>query len=103
MTVRIRLPLGKPMQRKQGKNRHLALAAGAFLQPAALLAYVLGFWRLAADLGLSAHFGITGTLFSHWQVWMPVAGVAHIAAVALDRYGRGGELRVPLHVFRKAA
>ncbi len=94
MKVRIQLRTGPPVQRKAGKNRHLALAGGALLIPAALMAYVLGFWRLASDMGVAGEFGITG-VFSHWQVWMAVAAALHLIASVLNKYGRGGDLHVP--------
>ena len=58
MVVRIRLRKGPPVTRKRGKNRHLALACGALLIPASLMAYVLGFWRLASDMGMAREFAI---------------------------------------------
>src|SRR5579884_2610256 len=94
MLLRIRIPQGRPVQRKSGKNRHIALAAAALLGPAALMAYVLGFWRLAADMGVAGEFGING-IFSHWQVWMAVAAALHLIASGLNKYGRGGDLHVP--------
>ena len=94
MILRIRLRRGRPIQRKQGKNRHVALAFGALLTPLALMAYVLGFWRLASDMGFAGEFGITG-VFSHWQIWIGTAAALHIAGSSLNRYGRGGDLHVP--------
>ena len=94
MKVRIRLSTGRPVQRKRGKNRHLALAGGALLIPASLMAYVLGFWSLASDMGVAGPFGIHG-IFSHWQLWMAVAVSVHVLASVFNRYGRGGELEVP--------
>jgi hypothetical protein len=94
MIVRIRLKRGRPVQRKIGKNRHVAFAVGALLIPVALMAYVLAFWRLASDIGLAGEFGITG-LFSHWQIWIGVGAILHLAASSFNRYGRGGDLNVP--------
>src|SRR5690348_335198 len=94
MKVRIRLQTGRPIQRKHGKNRHLALAGGALLIPVSVLAYVLGFWSLASELGMAGAFGITG-LFSHWQLWMAFAVAVHLSAGVLGRYGRGGGLELP--------
>jgi hypothetical protein len=94
MVLRIKLQRGRPIQRKRGKNRHIALALGALLTPIALMAYVLGFWRLASDMGLAGPFGITG-VFSHWQIWIGLAAALHITAVSLNRYGRGGALHGP--------
>jgi hypothetical protein len=97
MVVRIKLPRGRPLLRRSGKNRHIAFAVGALLTPAALMAWVLGFWRLAADIGVAGEFGITG-VWSHWQIWMVSAaflqGVSHI----LNRYGRGGDLKKPREI-----
>jgi len=94
MVVRIRFRRGRRFQRKPGKNRHVALAFASLLTPAALMAYVLGFWRLAADMGVAGQFGITG-LFSHWQIWIVTAVLLHALSHMLNRYGRGGSLQVP--------
>jgi hypothetical protein len=94
MVVRIRLGKGRPVTRKRGKNRHLAAALGALLIPACLMAYVLGFWRVASDMGITGEFGIKGT-FSHWQLWMATAVALHVLATILNRYGRGGDLEIP--------
>jgi|SRR5579863_664427 hypothetical protein len=94
MIVRIRLGTGRPIQRKLGKNRHLALACAALLIPASLMAYVLGFWRLASDMGFAAEPGITG-VFGHWQVWIATAVSLHGASSMLNRYGRRGQFEIP--------
>jgi hypothetical protein len=94
MVLRIRLRQGRPIQRKTGKNRHVALALAALLVPSALMAYVLGFWRLASDMGLAGEFGFSG-FFSHWQIWIPLGGLFQFAAAVLNKYGRGGEWNVP--------
>jgi hypothetical protein len=94
MIVRIQLRRGHPLRKTRGKNRQLALASGALLIPASLMAYVLGFWRLASDLGVTNEFAIRG-VFSHWQIWIVTAVVLHVAAGVLSRYGRGGEFHLP--------
>jgi hypothetical protein len=94
MIVRIHLRQGHPLRRARGKNRQLALAGGALLIPASLMAYVLGFWRLASDLGVTNEFAIRG-VFSHWQLWIVIAVVLHVGAGVLSRYGRGGEFHLP--------
>jgi hypothetical protein len=94
MRVRIRFETGPPIQRKSGKNRHLASACGALLIPASLMAYVLGLWSLTSDMGMSNAFGITGVL-SHWQVWIAVGVLLHAFSSILNRYARVGELQVP--------
>jgi len=94
MIVRIRLGQGRAPRKKTGKNRHVALAGGALLVPAALMAYVLGFWRLASDIGAAQEFAIRG-MFSHWQIWIFLAAALHVAATVLNRYGRGGAFHWP--------
>jgi hypothetical protein len=94
MIVRIQLGTGRRIQRKAGKNRHLALAFGALLIPAALMAYVLAFWRLASDIGIVAPSGVTGP-FSHWQVSIAAAVFLHATSSVLNRYGRHGEFQLP--------
>ena len=97
MIVRIQLGTGRKIQRKAGKNRHLALACGSLLMPAALMAYVLGFWRLASDMELVSPSGITGP-FSHWQVSIAAAVFLNAASSVLNRYGRQGEFHLPLRL-----
>ena len=58
------------------------------------MAYVLGIWSLASEMGMAGAFGIAG-LFSHWQVWIAIAVVLHVGSTVLTRYGRGGGLNVP--------
>src|SRR5712671_4754025 len=94
MIVKIRFPEGRRLNRKGGTNRELAAALGALLIPASLMAYSLGFWRLASDMGLAGQFGITGA-FSHWQLWIGLGVILHASAISLNRYGRGGELQMP--------
>jgi hypothetical protein len=94
MMVRIKLQLGRPIQRKSGKNRRLASAIGTLLIPVALMAYVMGFWRLASDMDMAGAFVVTG-IFSHWQVWFTIAVAISLASSSLNRYGRGGDLNIP--------
>jgi hypothetical protein len=94
MIVRIRFPEGRPRQHQRSTNRDLSAAFGALLVPASLMAYSLGFWRLASDMGLAGQFGITGA-FSHWQLWIGLGVFLHAGAISLNRYARGGELEMP--------
>jgi hypothetical protein len=66
----------------------VALALASLLTPAAVMACVLAFWRLAADLNATGQFPITDGLFSHWQVWMASATVLQFCAMVLNRYGK---------------
>src|SRR5687767_8164647 len=43
------------------------------LPPAILLAGILGFWRLGADLRWTGEFPISSGVFSRYQVWFAVA------------------------------
>jgi hypothetical protein len=45
----------------------------ALLTPAAVVALVLGLWRVSADLGWTEEFLISKGFFSHWQVWIALA------------------------------
>jgi len=94
MIVKIRFPQGRRLQDQRGSNRAVSAALGALLVPVSLMAYSLGFWRLASDMGLAGQFDITGT-FSHWQVWIGLGVVSHTAAIVLNRHGRGGDLELP--------
>ena len=88
MRVRIRLRTGPRVRVNRRPNRQIALAIGALLTPAAVMACALGFWRLAADLRWTSNFAISNGFFSHWQVWMAGAVVLEVGAIALDRYGK---------------
>ncbi|MBI3684144.1 MAG: hypothetical protein HY235_27540 [Acidobacteria bacterium] len=87
MRVRIRFQEGPQVRRTAGKNRHLAAAAAALLTPAAVAAAVLGVWRICADIGLAREFAIPQGIFSHWQVWLALAGLLQLGAFLLNRYG----------------
>src|SRR4030095_3393134 len=94
MKVKIRFPRGRALQPRRGTNREVSAALGALLVPASLMAYSLGFWRLAFDLGLAGQFDITGA-FSHWQLWIGLGVALHAAAISLNRHARGGDLELP--------
>jgi hypothetical protein len=74
--------------------RHLALSCAALVTPLSLMAYVLGFWRLASDMGMAGAFVFSG-LLSHWQIWLALALTLHGSAFLLNRYGRGQDLPAP--------
>lgn len=99
MTVRVRLQTGPRIRRGSGKNRRVALAVAALLWPAVLTAYVLGLWALGAEIQLTGTFGIAHGVFSRWQVWLAVAIALHLMTVGIGRYGREGNLRLPIEMF----
>src|SRR5277367_3963140 len=88
MVVRIRLSSGTRVRQKRRKNQHVALATASLLTPAAVMACALTFWRLAADLNATGQFPIPSGFFSHWQVWLTLAGSLQFCATILNRYGK---------------
>ena len=91
MVVKIRLGTGPKLRQKRHKNQHVALAFAALTTPAAVMALVLAFWRLAADLRFTGQFPIAEGLFSHWQIWMVAAIALQGCAILLNRYGKPEE------------
>ena len=87
MIVRIRFHSGPTLRQKQRKNQHAVLALASLLTPAAVMASVLAFWRLAADFNATGQFPITSGFFSHWQVWLAGAALLQFCAITLNRYG----------------
>jgi hypothetical protein len=91
MIVRIRWRTATRVVRGPRNNRRAALAMASLLVPVAVMASVLGIWRLAADLKMAADFAIPNGLFSHWQVWIACALVLAFLSRLLNRYGRGND------------
>ncbi len=94
MRVRIRFRLGPKVARRLARNREFAAITAALLTPAAVVALVLGIWRLGYDLKWTGEFAISNGLFSHWQVWIATAVLLQTCASILNRYGRGGRREV---------
>ena len=90
MLVRIRLNQGPALRRERGNHRQAALALGALLVPASLMALVLALWRLAAGLKWTAEFPISSGIFAGWETWVAAALLLQIFALLLNRFGRGG-------------
>jgi hypothetical protein len=88
MVVRIRLGRGTRLQKKQRKNQHVALALAGLITPVAVMALVLAFWRLAADLKFTGDFPIVQGVFSHWQIWLLTGAALQVSAILLNRYGK---------------
>ena len=87
MKVRILLGAGVRRQPKNRKNARVALAFAALLRPASLMAFALGFWRIASDMRISGEFPILDGVFSHWQVWIAAGFAIEACAFMLNRYG----------------
>ena len=94
MRVRIRFSRGARVGKGRRKNQRLALAVGALLTPATVMACILTLWRLAADLNWTSTFAISSGLFSHWQVWFVAAALLFVCSRALYRYGKGDGAQV---------
>lgn len=56
------------------------------LKPAVLVASVLGFWRIGADLKWMGDFAISWGLFYFWETWLRIAAVLHVTSGKLGRY-----------------
>ena len=89
MLVRIRLGKRPPASVKRAKNRRIAQTIAILLKPAALMAGVLGLWRIASDFNWTGGFAISSGLFSHWQVWLGGAALLQLCSHALNRWGKG--------------
>jgi hypothetical protein len=55
----------------------------ALVTPSAVVALVMGLWRLTADLGWTETFPISAGFFSHWMVWVALAIGLKFGASAL--------------------
>jgi len=56
------------------------------LTPFAVLAGLLGAWRLGADPGWTSDFFIADGLLSHYQLWFAIAIGAQTSAIVLNRW-----------------
>jgi hypothetical protein len=89
MVVKIRLNYAPAFKRSVAWNRQAALVASSLMTPIAVMAWALGFWRIAADLGWTGAFAIASGFFSHWQVWIAIGIVMQFVALLLHRLTRG--------------
>jgi hypothetical protein len=74
----------------------VASASVLVLTPVALLAGVLGVWRLAADPGWTNGFFIAHGVLSRYQLWFAVSIGAQMSALVLNRWVAGQQSVVPL-------
>jgi hypothetical protein len=68
-------------------SRQLANTLIALLTPAAVVAFVMGLWRVCADLGWAGAFLIADGFFSHWQVWIALAMALKMLSSTLIAWG----------------
>lgn len=95
MVVRIRFVKPPTSVEKHLRNRRLALAFAALLQPPAVAALALAMWSVAGGLQWVGRFAFASGVFSHWQTWVAAAAGIWLCARALNRYGNdGGETAV---------
>ena len=64
----------------------VALVTALLLTPSALIAFTMALWIIASDLKWTGEFFLLHGLFSHWQIWITIAGVLLLLARLLDRY-----------------
>jgi hypothetical protein len=89
MQIRIRIRWTKPGEAYRRRKQLIALGLATLLAPAALTAFTMAFWRVAADMRWTGAFVISSGLFSHWQVWLATAAILLLFASALNRFGGG--------------
>ncbi len=87
MVVRIRLKFG-PQKGSGVRNGQTAIVVSTLMTPLALMAWALGFWRIASDMKWAGEFAITQGVFSHWQVWFAVGIAVQFASFLLHRIAR---------------
>ncbi len=85
MTIRLRFRYRPALRRARNANRALAVAMASVLSPASVMAIVLGFWKLGADMNITGEFAISGGIFSHWQVWIAIGIVLQAAAIIISK------------------
>jgi hypothetical protein len=76
------------VRRLIGRPRRFAPVMSYLMTPVALVAYMLAFWRLGADLNWVGEFFISQGLLSRWQVWLALAILTQLAAKELNRLGQ---------------
>lgn len=86
MVVRIRFNYHRALQQTDAINRQAAILTSTLLTPVSVMAFVLGFWRLAADLNWAGSFAIPSGIFSHWQVWFAIGIAVQFFAFLLHRF-----------------
>ena len=95
MVVRIRFVKPPSPLEKRLRNRRLALAFAALLQPPAAAALALAMWSIAGNLQWVGRFAFASGVLSHWQTWFAAAAAIWLCARALNRFGNSeGETAV---------
>ena len=84
--LRIRTAPEKRIVRSRRPNRRLAWLGASLLWPAGVCCFLICSWRWAFDLSWVSRFLEADGIFSHWQPWFVVGGLAQVLAVQLTRY-----------------
>lgn len=90
MVVRIRFVRPAFSSEKRERNRRMALAFAALLQPPAVAASAIALWSIAAGWQWVGNFAFPSGVLSHWQTWLAGAAGIWLCALALNRYGNSG-------------
>ena len=69
--------------------------AGLVLSPLAVIAGVLGAWRLGSDAGWTSDFFITDGSLSRYQLWFAIAVGAQASVLILDRWVANQNVKMP--------
>jgi hypothetical protein len=88
MLVRIRIGKGPNLFLRQRRKQKLAHALAALLTPAALMAFALGIWRIAAGFNWAGGFAIASGVFSYWETWIGLGIALQLGSRVLNRYGK---------------
>lgn len=70
--------------------QNAAVLISVLLTPAALIAFTICFWSLGSELQWTSAFFVSQGIFSHWQVWLVLAGLMLLIARLLRRWARTG-------------
>ena len=72
------------MRALERPERHMPILA-SLMAPVTVVAYVMAFWRFAADMNWTGEFFVSSGLLSKWQVWLAVAAAMHAASHNVNR------------------
>jgi hypothetical protein len=89
-----RLPATPQLSFAQPAVLSLVSMSALALTPIAVLAVVLGAWRLGADPGWTSRFFIADGLLSRYQLWFVIAIAARVSALMLHRWAANRDTAV---------
>jgi hypothetical protein len=71
------------------------LLAGLVLSPLAVIAALMGAWRLGSDAGWTSDFFIAGGLLSRYQLWFAIAIGAQASVLILNSWVANQNVSMP--------